>query len=111
VLVRTSYYYARNFDLALRQINFNNHNTFAVSKGLSPGFKTRVTAFTGPVLIVTGDLDVLFYPEGAAIYPETLERTGDLFPLANFSTIIPRDVGHSLTLYLSAPEVINMVHK
>lgn len=70
-----------------------------------------MTAFTGPVLVVTGDLDVLFCPEGAAACPETLERTRDLFPLDNFSTMMPRDVGHSLTLHLSAPEVINGVHE
>lgn len=61
--------------------------------------------------MVTGDLDVLFCPEGAAACPETLERTRDLFPLDNFSTMTPRDVGHSLTLHLSAPEVINGVHE
>jgi pimeloyl-ACP methyl ester carboxylesterase len=111
VPVRTSYCYAGNFDPALPQVDFDNHDTFAVGEGVSPGFEMRVTAFVGPVLVVTGDLDVLFCPEGAAACPETLERTRDLFPLANFSTMMPKDVGHSLTLHLSAPEVINGVHE
>ena len=110
VPVRTSYFYAGNFDPALPQIDFDTHDTFAVGEGLSPGFETRVTAFTGPVLVVTGDLDILFCPEGAAACPETLERTRGLFPLANFSIMMPRDVGHNLTLHRSAPEVINEVH-
>ena len=39
--------------------------TFAVGEGLSPGFETRMTEFAGPVLVVTGELDVLFCPGGA----------------------------------------------
>jgi len=109
--VRTGYMYAGNYDPALPPVDFATHDIFAVGEGLSPGFEMRVTDFTGPVLVVTGDLDTSFCPGGAVACPETLERTRDLFPLADFSVMMPRDTGHTLTLHLSAPEVIVEIHK
>jgi len=110
VSVRTATCYAGDFDPALPLVDFETHDTFAVGEGLSPGFETRVTAFVGPVLIVTGELDILFCPGGAAACPVTLEKTRELFPLAQFSVMMPRNTGHSLSLHLSAPEMMRDVH-
>ncbi|KAK0617576.1 Alpha/Beta hydrolase protein [Immersiella caudata] len=107
--IRTEYMYAGNYDLVLPPRDFETHDIFAVGEGLSPGFEMRVTAFTGPVVVVTGDLDTSFCPDGRATCMETLERTRELFPLADFSVMMPKDIGHTLTLHLSAPEVIVQV--
>lgn len=109
--VRTAAFYAGEFDPALPLVDFGAHDTFAVGEGLSPGFETRVTDFAGPVLVVTGELDVLYCPGGAAECPATLEKTRDLFPLAEFSVMMPRKTGHSLSLHLSAPKMIRDVHE
>jgi len=110
VSVRTATFYAGQFDPALPLVDFEVHDTFAVGEGLSPGFETRVTDFAGPVLVVTGELDILYCPGGAAECPATLAKTRDLFPRAEFSVMMPPKTGHSLTLHLSAPKMIRDVH-
>jgi len=108
--VRTAAFYAGAYDAALPARDFATHDTFAVGEGLSPAFTPLLTEYAGPVLLATGELDVLFCPGGAAACNATLHQTASYFPRARFSVLSPKDTGHTLSLHSSAPRTINAVH-
>jgi len=109
--VRAATFYAGCFEPAIPHLDLLEHDTFAVGEGLSPGLEPRVKSFTGPVFVVTGDLDILFCPpRGAAACLDALEQTGHLFPLADFSVRMLESTGHTLGLHRSAPAMMAEVH-
>ena len=108
--VRTAAFYAGAYPAAFPPLDFQTHDTFAVGEGLSPAFTPLLTAYRGPVYLVTGDLDILFCPGGASTCNATLHQTADYFPQAKFSVLSPTNTGHTLSLHSSAPKMIADVH-
>src|SRR3569833_3186283 len=108
--VRTNTFYAGSFSPAIAHRDFQTHDTFAVGEGLSPAFTPLQTAYTGPVLLVTGNLDILFCQKKATSCPAILNQTRDYFHQAQFSILSPANTGHTLSLHSSAPQMIRDVH-
>ncbi|KAJ3503956.1 hypothetical protein NMY22_g18073 [Coprinellus aureogranulatus] len=75
------------------------------------------SAYTNPVLVVTGDKDYIFC--GGDCYQQVngvnlVEGTKNAYPdvpASDFSTYIPAKTGHGVNLHLSAPETFGEIQK
>ncbi|KAE9576177.1 hypothetical protein CGMCC3_g7662 [Colletotrichum fructicola] len=107
---RTASFYGGSFDQSLATLDYNREDTVTVGELLSPGLQPVETDYRGNVLVMTGDLDVLFCPGGPDTCVDALRGTKSLFPNANFSSVVITDTGHCLTLHRSAPLVMETAH-
>ncbi|KAF0324685.1 ctr copper transporter family protein [Colletotrichum asianum] len=107
---RTASFYGGNFDPSFAALDYDTEDTVTVGELLSPGLQPVETDYRGNVLVMTGDLDVLFCPGGPDTCADALRGTESLFSNATFSSVVVLNTGHCLTLHLSAPLVMENAH-
>ncbi|KAF3810017.1 hypothetical protein GCG54_00002466 [Colletotrichum gloeosporioides] len=107
---RTASFYGGSFDPSFAARDYDREDTVTVGELLSPGLQPVETDYRGNVLVMTGDLDVLFCPRGPDTCADALRGTETLFPNATFSSMVIPNTGHCLTLHQSAPLVMETAH-
>lgn len=107
---RTASFYGGSFDPSLAALDYTREDTVTVGELLSPGLQPVETDYRGNVLVMTGDLDVLFCPGGLDTCADALRGTKSLFPNATFSSVVIPNTGHCLTLHRSAPLAMETAH-
>lgn len=76
---------------------------------------TRAPAYTGRVLVITGEQDQPFCGLGSPILGvaacgDLLPRTGEMFPNAEWNWKRIARTGHAVNLFRSAPETFRVAH-
>lgn len=115
-------YYAGDgtFSAALAHYDFAHEDTITLGQILTAfsGLE-RADAYTGDVLVVTGDMDALFCGDGSrALGPQSCgagdasipAKSRAFFPRAHFEYYLPPNTSHATTLHYSAPESIRRAH-
>lgn len=95
-----------SFDPNILAFDFASADTVTVGELLTQAGGFVAAGYKGPVLIVTGDSDVIFCNEVFGTCKSTLLSTQSLFPNSTqFDVYVAENAGHCLTLHYSAPDI------
>ncbi len=106
--VRTGHFYGGAYDPAVAHYDYLYRDAATDGDSLT-GISLAPTSFAGPVLVATGDQDVIFCagPDPCA---DILNRTRVLYPQSpDYSYHVVANTGHSLPLHYSAPATFAFV--
>lgn len=105
--------FAGNFDPRIPRYGFANQDVTTVGEmGTVPLNFGVAEEYTGPVLLVTGEMDEIFCNSQFGSCSATLNETRSLFPAAKPVEYhaVP-ETGHALTVHLSAQDTFRWVHQ
>ncbi|KAH8797915.1 hypothetical protein F5884DRAFT_687623 [Xylogone sp. PMI_703] len=106
-------FYAGAYDPTVPQKDYPIADTATMGEllTLEAGALMPAPEFSGSIFVVTGDSDVLLCNTDFGICNNILNATNSLFPRSNYEFYVPMQTGHDLSLHLSAPTTLNIVHE
>jgi pimeloyl-ACP methyl ester carboxylesterase len=117
---RTTAFYGKpgSFDPSVAKFDFTTADTVTAGELLSQAGGFSPSPYQGPVLIATGDSDIIFCNEAFGSCSNSLLQTRVLFPDATpFDVYVAQNSGHCLTLgfnaqatFLKAQQWISTLH-